>query len=465
MKKRTSKILSILLAFALIVSTGDVVRAEDVDGQKTETQGMTEVEVTEPETEQSVDDPEITAAPAEDEAEVLESVMEEPKAVETKEDNNTEEMDVTLEPKSSKEIDSADMSGAAKDLIAQASVNQKIPVKIASTGNERLTSSEMALITYNAEDVKGSYAGYSEPFTVSAKGTLNFFAAGHPNNLRLFYFGVYRDADMTQEIGSWSVSRGNTDPVNRVFEIPSAGTYYIGVKSKFYSYEEAVPQIVAAGAIFYNGADRAISSGQEIAVGQKNAQTNYFAIKASSTGYLMAQGDNTAKYYKVALCDSSKKALSGESYLTNAPTYGVKAKKTYYLRVTSSYNSLGAFKFKATNTKISEKSGKTKKKAVTIKKKQTRKGTVEAGSAGKQIDWYKFKLSGKKSVRFAVTTGSNDAIKIIFYKGSKKISSKTVRGNATGTISSVGKWTKGTYYIRVQRGNSKSSGYYTLKWK
>lgn len=462
MKKRTSKILSILLAFALIVSAGDVVRAEDVDGQKTETQGMTEVEVTEPETEQSVDAPEITAAPAEDEAEVLESVTEEPKAKEEA-DETSEEGIESFEEENDETLNGIDMSELSKELTTQFVVTKPIPVKMAVSGAEKLAENEIAGIQYTEGDVTASgYCGYSQEFNAPAKGTLDF-AAGIVGGDRIVYYGVYRDANMTQKVDEdWISGVGGTR--EKVMSIPSAGTYYIGVYSRIPS-TGSVLQTVAAGAVFYNGGDRTISSGQEIAVGQKDAQTNYFAIKASSTGYLMAQGDNTAKYYKVALCDSSKKALSGESYLTNAPTYGVKAKKTYYLRVTSSYNSLGAFKFKATNTKISEKSGKTKKKAVTIKKKQTRKGTVEAGSAGKQIDWYKFKLSGKKSVKFAVTTGSNDAIKIIFYKGSKKISSKTVRGNATGTISSVGKWTKGTYYIRVQRGNSKSSGYYTLKWK
>ena len=55
MKKRTSKILSILLAFALIVSAGDVVRAEDVDEQRTQTQEMAEPQEPEAETEEFKD--------------------------------------------------------------------------------------------------------------------------------------------------------------------------------------------------------------------------------------------------------------------------------------------------------------------------------------------------------------------------------------------------------------------------
>ncbi len=73
MKKRTSKIVSILLAFALIVSAGDVVRAEDVDEQRTQTQEMAEPQepeaetTTEPESEPKEEEPDITVAPPEEE--------------------------------------------------------------------------------------------------------------------------------------------------------------------------------------------------------------------------------------------------------------------------------------------------------------------------------------------------------------------------------------------------------------
>ena len=37
--------------------------------------------------------------------------------------------------------------------------------------------------------------------------------------------------------------------------------------------------------------------------------------------------------------------------------------------------------------------------------------------------------------------------------------------DASRTLESAGKWSKGTYYIKIQRANSKSSGWYSLKWK
>ncbi len=72
--------------------------------------------------------------------------------------------------------------------------------------------------------------------------------------------------------------------------------------------------------------------------------------------------------------------------------------KTYYIRVDARFNSKGAYVLNAVNSKISEKSGKTKKKAVTIKKKKTKSGIIESGKNSKQADWYKFKLTSKKKV-------------------------------------------------------------------
>ncbi len=220
---------------------------------------------------------------------------------------------------------------------------------------------------------------------------------------------------------------------------------------------------MVAGAIFYNGADRAISNGQTIAVGQKKAQTNYFQFKAPYTGYLQTAGDSSASSYKVTLCNSSKKALSGANYLSYNPTYGVTKGKTYYIKVVSSVNTKGAYTFKVTSKKITEKSGKKKSKAVTVKKKKTKKGTIQAGSA--QDDWYKFKLTKSQKVKISLTTGSNDALKVIVYKGGKKIGTRTIYRNSKGYVRSLGKWPKGTYYIQMKRANKKSSGYYTLKWQ
>ena len=70
------------------------------------------------------------------------------------------------------------------------------------------------------------------------------------------------------------------------------------------------------------------------------------------------------------------------------------------------------------------------------------------------------------NVPIKVTTGSNDALKIIVYKGGKKVGngSRTIYNNATGKLYSSTKWSKGTYYIKVTKYGS-GNGYYQIKWR
>ena len=75
----------------------------------------------------------------------------------------------------------------------------------------------------------------------------------------------------------------------------------------------------------------------------------------------------------MTLCSSKKKALSGEDWNLYDPVYGVKKGNTYYVKVRALYNTSGMYQLKVTNTGVSEKSGTTKSKAVTIKKGSTKK--------------------------------------------------------------------------------------------
>lgn len=438
MKKRTSKIVSILLAFALIVSAGDVVRAEDVDEQRTQTQEMAEPQepeaetTTEPESEPKEEEPDITVAPPEEEP----AESEAPEAEEKKDEDVKAEDEVQDEVKETVE--------AAPEIEIGAEEAEDI------SEPKELLETKANGTYYNAEKV-----------ILPSKGVLAVKASYVSGR---YSFGVFKDPNLDNSVSSSIYDRPgaiseSVRSATKYFSIPQAGTYYVGV----YSNDQNAKVNVQYG--FYDGSDRAVGNKQTIIVGQRDAQTNYFSFKAPYTGYLRVQGDTTVGNHKVVLCDASKRALSGASYLGNVPTYGVAKGKTYYIRVDARFNSNGIYALKAINSKISEKSGKTKKKAVTIKKKKTKKGIIESGKNSKQADWYKFKLTSKKKVKINVTTGSNESLKIILYKGGKRIITKTVRGNSTGDITSVGKWPKGTYYIKVQRGTSTSSGYYTLKWK
>ena len=97
-------------------------------------------------------------------------------------------------------------------------------------------------------------------------------------------------------------------------------------------------------------------------------------------------------------------------------------------------------------------------------KGSTYKGLIIAGS--KTADYYKFKLSSSNKIRIYLKGSATDKFKATVYNGSKTVGTYTFSGNGfDGYIYSVGKWPAGTYYVKVQRADTKSSGYYTIKWK
>lgn len=444
MKKRTSKILSILLAFTLIVSAGEVVRAEDVDGQKT--QEMTESQEpeaemeTEPESEPK-EEMDVTVAPPEEEPAESEAP-----AVEDKEDD------------AAKAEDEAQAQNDVKETADEAP-----EAEIDADEAEDVSEASELLETKELKQRNDGMYYDSRPVSFSAKGTVVIMATCTAEN---FYFGVFTDSTLTKRVSTSSYDipgyvNASARTATKAFNIPRAGTYHIGV---YTTRENAVYSLSYA---FFDGSDRAIGNNAEIAVGQRDAQTNYFSFRAPYTGYLTVRGDTTAGNHRVVLCDASKRAISGTSYLGSAPTYGVAGGKTYYIRVEARFNSNGAYALKVSNSKISEKSGKTKKKAVTIKQKKTKSGIIESGKNNKQADWYKFKLKGKKKVTLTISGGSSESLMVTVYKGGKKVRNGQQRlsGNGTITLKSRGKWSKGTYYIKVQRGSSTASGYYNIKWK
>lgn len=336
--------------------------------------------------------------------------------------------------------DIANLDVAEADALSQEMKVQgtgTIPVTNIVTGNEQLAG---ATISYGAGET------YKYAVRLS-KGVLLLRAEGQNSSAKVSLC----NANM-KELGSVSVF--GTYAGSETIQIPSAGTYYFSVSG-------SQAGSVLAGAGFINGENRRISDGQMVWIGQKNPQITFLTYTAPYTGYLAVATSHSGA--RTALCNSSGKLLSRESYAKQGAVYGVKKGKTYLIRVNSSTNYDGYCAFMAKCTKVSEKSGKKKSKAVTIKKKKTKKGTIEAGSS--QADWYKFKLTKKKKTTITVKCAANEKIVVRVYKGKKKIDSATMYGNKKLTIRSVGKWPKGTYYIKIARGSKTSSGYYEVKWK
>ena len=331
----------------------------------------------------------------------------------------------------------------------KASVN--FPLTTLRTGDERIAGYNVYAVD-QAFTVKAPSRG-TVTFNVQSKGTLT---AG------TVYLHMYSDAALTKSLGIVSLTPSTSGIRTLVAKVPAAGTYYLSIEPY-----NANGYISVWGS-FINGNDRTIANKAWSAVGLKDAQTNYLKFKASSSGYITVLHQGLSG--KVTLTNSKKKALSNAIYSssyssTKKITFGVKKGTTYYLRVAANYNSDGAYRVKFTNSKITDKSGSKKSKARTMKRKATYKGSIIAGSS--TSDWYKFKVTSKRKVTVTMKGATNNKIKAVFYtsKG-KKIGSTTFYDyNSKRVLQSVGKLSKGTYYVKVYRGTSTSSGWYSLYWK
>lgn len=348
-------------------------------------------------------------------------------------------------------------------------------VHIKSSANE-FKESDATVVQYNQDEVLGDYdssyyrVGYSQKVTFSAKGTLLMAVKNNPASGKDVTFGLYEDKALSKKV-DFEGYAGKKDGVKEKYiKVPKAGTYYLGLWSTYGKSSYATPfeNAMAVGAAFINGGDRTITSGKTIAVGAKEKQTNYFKFKATKTGYLKVQtskGSNGS----VALYTSKKKALSKDTRFAYVPTYGVKKGTTYYIKsmFTFSYPAV-TYSLRATNTAISESSGSTKAKARSISAKKTRKGTITAGSA--TADWYKLSLSSPKNFTITMKGATNDQLKLSMYDSKGKSIMGGTGTLSAGSASGIGKETttkfpKGTYYIKIYRGNKYSSGWYSLSWK
>lgn len=329
-----------------------------------------------------------------------------------------------------------------------------------TTGKEQPVATN---ISYGINDtISGNYKGYAQPVTFKSKGVIIMAArAASTGTSGSVEFGLYRDRALTAKVDYTGYASANGNVDDQIIQVPSAGTYYLGVKSYISEYSNSQNYVVAVSCAYVSGGDRTLSNKKQIMIGQKDAQTNYFKFKAVRNGYLKVQTSDSYNN-KVTLCNSKKKALSNTYYASYA-TYGVKKGRTYYIKI-AARSSQGGYDLKVTNTAISEKSGKNKSRAVLVKKKKTKKGTIVAGE--NRADWYKFRLTGKKQVRLTVRGATNNKMKIAIYKGNKRVGSGTFSKYNKGiNFKSYGKLTKGTYYIKVYRGTKNSSGWYSLNWR
>lgn len=278
---------------------------------------------------------------------------------------------------------------------------------------------------------------------------------------------VYTDAACTNRIGYYGIYAYSGDVSEEQYiPVSNVGTYYLRVYSSYYD-DSTFTNTISLSVSEYTNTDKTIKSGQTISYYRNSSSDNYdFRYKAEKTGKVTIMLPKEYGHY-VTLLNSKKKALSSKEYTSQVIgnyqlSFAVKKGTVYYFRVNAiSSGEIQTITVK--NTAIKAKGGSKKKKAANIKYNKTVKGLILPGV--KTAKWYKFTLKKGKKPAFVLNGDVKGSLNITVYnKKGKKISSNTW-SSGKATYTSYGDWTKGTYYIKISRANSISSGSFTIKNK
>lgn len=245
----------------------------------------------------------------------------------------------------------------------------------------------------------------------------------------------------------------------------------------------AVPQRTAAAELSFP-ASATVQLPQEGCSPDPYSDT-WIKYKAKSTGYItilvqsLPQTTLTEPATDDVVCDASgefqlynaKKdtALSDVKYYLTAGgnpsdysmSYGVKKGVSYYVRIRTN----AAVSVSCSLTKVSESSGNKQSKAKSIKKGKTIRGIIPAGD--KTADWYKIVVPKKQTLHIYFSGLTDHKLKLTFSGTYLQTAKKYIYYGVSSLqhTYSTERVQPGIYYVKIERSGSKSSGYYTLKWK
>ena len=344
-------------------------------------------------------------------------------------------------------------------IATKAAVN--VPVKV--NGSEAVVTKSYS---YDQND-----DGIIIPVKVSRSGDIEINLIG-VNVQKNISAELFTDAACQSKVsgnpsGYWYLSADTTD---QGFQKVSAGTYYLKVSS--YNYGDNYTNTFKISMCEWTNDMKTIKSGQTIRNYNDtyNGSDRYYKFKATKTGKITLTHNSAYGYY-TTLMTAKKKSLSDKMWSSNGEkqVFAVKKGVTYVIKITPNDSSSTYHKLTLKQAAVTEKSGKTRKKAVKVKAKKKVNGTILPGSS--QADWYKFKVTKKKKVTLTFTSNASTYLNVtVFNSKGKKIDTVSMyrKGGFKGELTygtTYGKANKGTYYVKIARKSKKDSGVYSFKWK
>jgi hypothetical protein len=309
---------------------------------------------------------------------------------------------------------------------------------------------------------------YSEELTLSKGALIINIADAQDTKYSMVTLTIYSDAQKKTRVGYVSRYYGDLE-TQKMIEIPKDGTYTVTYELS----RRNDPQEISFNVNYCEvpNKDQTLKKGESV-VGylSYNLKETLYKINIEETGYIGVKMETDNPYGGVAymsILDSKKKELEKEEYANvqrkDTLYYGVK-KGTYYIKVRSS---IGIYTISYNYQKIKNK--KTTKKADATALSVGGKaisGVVLADSKDTTAEWFKFTLKESTKIAINVSGNTNNTIRfeiesdsVKFYLSNLRITNNTKEN--TGTFTKA--LPKGTYYIKVYKGTSGSSGNYSVQ--
>lgn len=189
------------------------------------------------------------------------------------------------------------------------------------------------------------------------------------------------------------------------------------------------------------------------------AQTRTYKFYPKATGYMRIYADAKCK---VTLCNASGKVIAKQVTVNYRPVFGVRADRTYLIKVAWPSGS-AMNRIKVVNGSWWPANGVSKAKATPMSRGKLQKGLVVAGE--NNIRWFKY-TNWQSTLKITLTGGTNDQLVWYIYEGGTQKSRRIFTPSLANMSTTIYGAKKGvTYYVKVQKLTSTSSGYYHVKFE
>ncbi len=287
-------------------------------------------------------------------------------------------------------------------------------------------------------------------------------------------FTLCSDEALQNELAYTKLEASSEEKTTVGLAVPKAGTYYLELLS--FSTED-IDYTISAD--IYSAEDDSLANGKaKLVTLLDNKDSNYYKFTMNQAGAIKVYttyANGKECYIDVDICQKS-----GESYKTISSLEAVAegssiglAKGTYYIKLSNGSDAYYSVKYAVSVS--SDKSGSTKQKAASLKLGTASKGVIAIQDKTSKADWYKIKLTKAQAVTLSLSGDVTGIVSLDFYDSKDGyygglFVSKYTKEDAGEPYSIINgskskKLGKGTYYIKITKDDSKTSGSYSVKVK